>query len=107
MSRNLIFEIITIRDNEFVYVGASVWFSKKQRLNWLGHVERVAEDNNVQTIKRWNPMSKGTIGRTKTRLEDDILEDINSTNVSNWRKVEQNRDSWKKVVEQARTVYRL
>jgi hypothetical protein len=29
-----------------------VGFIKKQRLNWLGHVERMAEDNNVQKIKR-------------------------------------------------------
>jgi hypothetical protein len=28
-------------------------FIKKQRLNWLGHVERMTEDNNVQKIKRW------------------------------------------------------
>jgi len=27
-------------------------FIKKQRLNWLGHVECMAEDNNVQKIKR-------------------------------------------------------
>jgi hypothetical protein len=26
---------------------------KKQRLNLLGHVECMAEDNNVQKIKRW------------------------------------------------------
>jgi len=34
------------------------------------------------------------------------LEDIKSMNVRNWKKVAQNRDSWKKVVEQARTLYR-
>jgi len=28
-------------------------FIKKQRLNWLGHVERMAEDNIVQKITRW------------------------------------------------------
>ena len=28
-------------------------------------------------------------------------------NIRNWKKVAQNRDSWKKVVEQARTLYRL
>ena len=38
---------------------------KKQRLNWLGHVERMAEDNIVQKIKRWKPMSKRPIGRPK------------------------------------------
>jgi len=67
----------------------------------------MAEDNNVQKIKRWKPMSKRPIGRHKTRWEDDDLEDIKSINISNWKKVAQNRDSWKKVVEQARILYRL
>jgi len=35
------------------------------------------------------------------------LEDITSINIRNWKKVAQNRDSWKTVVEQARTLYRL
>jgi len=64
----------------------------------------MAEDNNVQKIKRWKPMSKRPIGRPKTRWEDDVLEDMKRMNVRNWKKVEQNRDSWKKVVELARTV---
>ena len=84
-----------------------IGFIKKQRLNWLGHVERMAEDNIVQKIKRWKPMSKRPIGRLKTRWEDDVLEDIRSINISNWKKVAQNRDSRKKVVEQARILYRL
>ena len=79
----------------------------KQILNWLGHVERMAEDNIMQKIERWKPVSKRPIGRPKTRWEDDVLEDIKSKNISNWKKVAQNRDSWKKVVGQARTVYRL
>jgi hypothetical protein len=83
-----------------------IGFIKKQRLNWLGHVERMAEDNNMQKIKRWKPMPKRPIERPKTR-EDDVLEDIRSMNARNWNKVAQNRDSWKKAVEQARTLYRL
>jgi hypothetical protein len=67
----------------------------------------MTEDNIVQKIKRWKPMSKRPFGRPKTRWEDDILEDIRSMNVINWKKVTQNRDSWKKVDEQARTLYRL
>jgi len=84
-----------------------IGFIKKQRLNWLGHVERMTEDDIVQKIKRLKPMSKRSIGRPKTRWEDDVLEDIKSINIGNWKKVAQNRDSWKKVVEQARTLYRL
>ena len=52
------------------------FIKKKQRLKWLGHVERVAEDTIVQKIERWEPMSKRPIGRPKTRWDDDILEDI-------------------------------
>ena len=67
----------------------------------------MAEDNNVQKIKRWKPMSKRPIGRPKIRWEDDVLEDIKSMNVHNRKNVAQNRDRWKKLVEQARTLNRL
>jgi len=67
----------------------------------------MAEDNIGQKIKRWKSISKRPIGRPKTRWVDDVLEDIKSINIRNWKEVAQNRDSWKKVVEQARTVYRL
>ena len=43
-----------------------IGFIKKQRVNLLGHVERMAEDNILQRNKRWKPMSKRPIGRTKT-----------------------------------------
>jgi len=93
--------------NEILKGQNIIAFIKKQRLNWLGHVECMAEDDNVQKIKRWKPVSKRPIGRPKTRWEDDVLEDIKSMNVGNWKKVAKNRDSWKKVAEQARTLYRL
>jgi len=93
--------------NELLKGKNIIGFFKKQRLNWLGHVERMAEDNIAQEINRCKPMSKRPIGKPKTRCEDDVLEDIKSINISNWEKVAQNRDSWKKVFEQARTSYRL
>jgi len=52
-------------------------------------------------------MSKRPIGRPKKRWEDEVLEDIKNINIGNWKKVAQNRDSWKKVIEQVRTLYRL
>ena len=84
-----------------------IGFIKKQRLNWLGHVELMTADNNVKKIKRWKPMSKKPTGRPKLRWEDDVLKDTKSMNVRNWKNVAQNRDRWKKVVEQARTLNRL
>ena len=49
-----------------------IGFIKKQRLSLLGHVERMAEDNIVQKVKRWKPMTKRPIGRPETRWEDDF-----------------------------------
>jgi len=67
----------------------------------------MAEDNIVQKIKRRKPMSKRPIGRPKTCWEDDVLEDIKTINMRNWKKIAQNGDSWKKAVEQVKTLYRL
>jgi len=59
----------------------------------------MAEDNIVQRIKRWKPMSKRAIGRPKTRWDDDVWEDMKNMNVHNWKKVAQNTDSWKEVAQ--------
>jgi hypothetical protein len=67
----------------------------------------MAEDNDVKKIKKWKPISKRPIGRPKRRRGDGVLEDIKSMSVCNWRNVAPNRDRWKKVVEQARTLNRL
>jgi hypothetical protein len=70
-----------------------IGFIKKQRVNRLGHVESMAEDNIVQKIKRWELMSKRPIGRPKIRWENDVWEDIKSINISTWKKVAQNEDN--------------
>jgi hypothetical protein len=67
----------------------------------------MTEDNNVKRIKRWKPTSKRPIGRPKLRWKYDVLEDIKSMKVCNWNNVAQDRQRWKKVVEQARTLNRL
>ena len=56
-------------------------FIKKERLKWLDHVERMSEDNIVQNIKIWKPLSKRPVGRPKIRWKDDVLEDIRGTNI--------------------------
>jgi hypothetical protein len=84
-----------------------IGFIKRQRLSWLGHVERMTEEDIVQKIKRWKPMSKRPVRRHKTHWEDDVLGDVRSLNVNNWEKVAQDRDRWKEIVERARTLYRL
>jgi hypothetical protein len=67
----------------------------------------MTDENIVQKIKKWKSMSKRPIGRPKTRWEYDVLGDIRRLNVNNWKKVAQDRDRWKEVVERGRTLYSL
>jgi hypothetical protein len=67
----------------------------------------MVEDNIVEKIKRWKPMSIRPIGRPKTCCKNDILENIKDMDVRNWKRVVQSRDSWKKAVEKARTICML
>jgi hypothetical protein len=93
--------------NEVIKGQNIIGFIKMQRLSCLGHIERMADDNNAKKIKIWKPMAKRPIGRPKTRWEDDVLEDIKSMKIYDWKNVAQNRGRWKEVVELARTLYRL
>jgi hypothetical protein len=38
----------------------------QKRLSWLGHVERMTEDNIVQKIKRWKPKTAIQTSNRKT-----------------------------------------
>jgi len=51
--------IKTNQEINYILKGQNIiGFIKKQRLNWLDHVESVAEDNIVQKIRDGNPCVK-------------------------------------------------
>jgi hypothetical protein len=58
-------------------------------------------------LREGYPCLKDQLKVLKTHWEDDVSEDIKNMNVRNWKKVAQNRESWKKVGEQVKTLYRL
>jgi hypothetical protein len=38
-------------------------FVKAQRLNWLGHIERMSKERVVKQINNWKPVASRPIGR--------------------------------------------
>ena len=71
---------------------------RAQRLGWLGHIEGTQETRMVKATHSWKPISKRLIGRTKTRWEGDVREDIQKLKVPNWKTVVQDRRRWKELV---------
>jgi hypothetical protein len=78
-------------------------FIKSQRLEWLGHVERMPKETEVTRIYKWKPFASRPIGRPKNRWEDDVRKDLQTVKVKNWKKSALNRDLWKTVIERTKT----
>jgi hypothetical protein len=78
-------------------------YIKAQRLGWLGHVHRMPDDRMIKKVYEWKPMSTRTLGRPKTRWENDVRNDLKTMRIHNWRDCIQDRCKWKEVVEKART----
>jgi hypothetical protein len=58
-----------------------------------------------RTVKKinWKPIAPRHIGRPKLRWEEDIRNDLKAMKVQNWKKLAQDRNKWKGIIEQAKT----
>ena len=82
-------------------------YIKAQRLAWFGHVHRMPDGRMVKKIYKWTPMLTRSQGRPKTRLEDDVKNDVKTMGLSKWKDCIKNRPTWKGVVEKAKTSLKL
>jgi hypothetical protein len=78
-----------------------VKYIKINRLGWAGHVIRMA---NNRTVKVFNtkPVGIRKIGRPKLRWEEDVIQDVKTLGVKNWRNVATENKSWQKLLRKAR-----
>lgn len=76
---------------------------KSRRLGWLGHVQRMDDSRVVHQVLSITPLGKRPLGRPKLRWCDNVKEDLNKLNVTNWKAKASDRGKWKEVVEKAKT----
>jgi hypothetical protein len=82
-------------------------FVKAQRLNWLGHIERMSKERVVKQINNWKSIASRPIGRPKNRWDDDIRNDIKIMKANNWKVCAKDRNKWKSIVQRAKTLTEL
>jgi hypothetical protein len=79
-----------------------VKYIKINRLGWAGHV--ICMDNNRRVKNVFNTKAIGIrkTERPKLRLEDDVIQDIKTLGVKNWRSLAMEKQSWQKLLRKAR-----
>jgi hypothetical protein len=81
----------------------TVRYIKAQRISWLGHIERTPDDRRMKKITNWKPIVPRHIGRPKLWWEEDVRNDLKAMKVQNWKKLAQDRNKWKGIIEQAKS----
>jgi len=51
-------------------------YVKAQRLSWFGHINRMPETSIVKRIHKWKPFTGRPAGKSKSRWEDDVRNDL-------------------------------
>jgi hypothetical protein len=61
-------------------------------------------DNNRKVKKVFNtrPIGIRKTGRPKLRREDDVIQDVKTLGVKNWRNLAMEKESWQKLLRKAR-----
>jgi hypothetical protein len=77
-------------------------YIKINRLGWAGHVIHLDNNKTVKKVFNIKPIGIRKIGRAKLRSEDNVIQDINTFGVKNWRNLAMEKESWQKLLRKAR-----
>jgi len=82
-------------------------YVKAQRLSWFGHTKKMSETSIVKRIHKWKPFTGRPAGRSKSRWDDDVRNDLKKMKHVKWAEQVQGRLKWKDIVEKAKTLSEL
>ena len=75
---------------------------KGQRINWLGHIERMEENRMTKKIFNQELEETRRRGRPRKRWKEEVERDLQVLGVRRWRELVAHRKKWKDIVRQAK-----
>jgi hypothetical protein len=66
-------------------------------------VERMPKEREVTWIYKWKPFASRQTGRRKNVRGDDVIKDLQTIKMTNWKNNVLNRDLWETVFEGTKT----
>jgi len=78
-----------------------VRFIKAQRINWLGHIQRMDRARPTGKLLDWRRMGTRPVGRPRQRWQEDAMEDLKKLKVKDWKETAKDRRTWTDLTEKA------
>ena len=75
-----------------------VKFIKAQKIQWLGHVERMDETAVPKRVLK-GKLYATRIRRPRIRWLEDVIADLRRMGISGWMEKARNRDQWRQIIE--------
>ena len=76
---------------------------KIRRLEWAGHIVRMAEERILKKVLNGNFHTTRPVGRPRTRWADVVQRDaLQLLRTRGWRRRATNRDEWRRLVREAK-----
>jgi len=80
-----------------------VRFIKAHRIKWLGHIQRMDQAKPTRKLLDWKPMGTRTIGRTRQRWQEYVMEDLKKLKIKNWKETAKDKKTWRDLAEKTKT----
>ena len=75
----------------------------KVELRWAAHVMRMENTRTARKITEWTPYKTRPVGRPRLKWIDQVEEDLKRKKIICWRANIEDRQEWKRIVEQTKT----
>jgi hypothetical protein len=103
VKENELWRILRNDELETIIKGENiVRFIKSQKIRWLGHIESM-QDNAIPKQMLYGKLyATRRRGRPKMRWLEDMSMDLRKMGVNEWRDRGRNRETWRRIVEEAK-----